>query len=186
MQTLRELYEPKVRGPKLNFKSPHPKVAAFAAELGVRRKGFQDTGRAVHASALQEVEQEREVQFEVEAVRQVKQPRHYDALGFPGLHRDVETFARTGRLPVDSHSVSHFFRLMAATKLGRKHRVLCSGDHMQSKLFVSREFQRTVKLFTSTLPDSFVVSILSVAIQQLPQLTHYTAASELDTLERVL
>ncbi|KAH6855507.1 hypothetical protein B0I37DRAFT_395568 [Chaetomium sp. MPI-CAGE-AT-0009] len=119
----------------------------------MRRKGFQDTGRAVHGSALQEVEQEREVAFEIESVRQVKKAAQHDALGFPGLHRDIEVFARTGRLPIDSHAVSHVFQLLSTTALGRKHRVLSKGSHAQSRLFVSGEFNRTVKFYTSSAPD---------------------------------
>lgn len=41
-----------------------PRIAVFMKELNTRRKGFQDTGNAVHGSALQEVEQEREVAYE--------------------------------------------------------------------------------------------------------------------------
>lgn len=160
-QTLQEMYEPKAKGAKHgDFQSSHPKVAAFAKELNIRRKGFQDTGRAVHGSALQEVEQEREVAFEVESVRQVKKPVKYDALGFPGLHSDIEVFARTGRLPIDSHAVSHVFQLLSTTALGRKHRVSAKGSHAQSKLFVSGEFSRTVKLYTSSAPDSLLVSFI--------------------------
>ncbi|KAK3290215.1 uncharacterized protein B0H64DRAFT_350596 [Chaetomium fimeti] len=157
LQTLQEMYEPKAKGSKHgNFQSSHPKMAAFAEELNTRRKGFQDTGRAVHGSALQEVEQEREVAFEVESVRQVKKVVQYDALGFPGLHRDIEVFARTGRLPIDSHAVSHVFQLLSTTALGRKHRVLSKGSQAQSKLFVSGEFNRTAKLYTSSAPDNLL------------------------------
>jgi hypothetical protein len=153
------MYEPKGKGTKHgSFQSSHPKVAAFAEELNVRRKGFQDTGRAVHGSALQEVEQEREVAFEVESVRQVKKQVQYDALRFPGLHTDIEAFARTGRLPVDSHAIVHVFQVLSTTALGRKHKVSCRGNHAQSKLFVSAEFTRTVKLYTSSAPDSLLVS----------------------------
>jgi hypothetical protein len=41
-----------------------PRIAVFMKELNTRRKGFQDTGNAVHGSELQEVEQEREVAYE--------------------------------------------------------------------------------------------------------------------------
>ncbi|KAK4153830.1 hypothetical protein C8A00DRAFT_43330 [Chaetomidium leptoderma] len=157
LQTLQEMYEPKTKGTKHgNFQSSHPKVAAFAEELNLRRRGFQDTGRAVHGSALQEVEQEREVAFEVESVRQVKKPVQYDTLSFPGLHQDIEVFVRTGRLPIDSHAVSHIFQLLSTTALGRKHKVSCKGSHAQSRLFVSREFNRTVKLYTCSAPDNLL------------------------------
>lgn len=162
LQTLQEMYEPKAKGTKHgDFQSTHPKVAAFAEELNLRRKGFQDTGRAVHGSALQEVEQEREVAFEVESVRQVKKMVKFDALSFPGLHPDIEVFARTGRLPIDSYAVSHVFKLLSTTALGRKHRVSCKGSHAQSKLFVSGEFSRTVKLYTSSPPDNLLVCFTS-------------------------
>lgn len=159
LQTLQEMYEPKAKGGKQSgFQSAHPKMVAFAEELNTRRKGFQDTGRAVHGSALQEVEQEREVAFEVEAVRQVKKMVQYDALGFPGLHRDLEVFARTGRLPIESHAISHVFRLISTTKLGRKHKVSGKASLAQSNLFVSVEFGRTVKLYTAPPPDNLLVS----------------------------
>jgi hypothetical protein len=45
-------------------------------ELGIRRKAFQDTGNAVHSSALQEVEQEKEVAFEVETICEVQKQEH--------------------------------------------------------------------------------------------------------------
>ena len=158
LQTLQEMYEPKVKGTKHGTsQSSHPKVAAFVEELNLRRKGFQDTGRAVHGSALQEVEQEREVAFEVESVRQVKKPVQYDTLSFPGLHHDIEVFARTGRLPIDSNAVSHVFQLLSATALGRKHRVSSKGSHAQSRLFVSGQFNRTVKLYTTLAPDNLLV-----------------------------
>ncbi|KAK0671660.1 hypothetical protein QBC41DRAFT_344465 [Cercophora samala] len=158
LQTLQEMYEPKTktRSTKLfaEASSSHPKVAGFLKELNHRRKGFQDTGRAVHGSALQEVEQEREVAFEVETVRQVKKPVMYDALAFPGISREIETFARTGRIPVGSLSVCHIFELLGRTALGRKHKI--KGQGQTSQLFVSVEFGRTVKLYTDLAKDTFL------------------------------
>ncbi|KAH6616239.1 hypothetical protein B0J18DRAFT_469477 [Chaetomium sp. MPI-SDFR-AT-0129] len=157
LQTLQEMYEPKAKGGKQSgFQSTHPKMVAFAEELNTRRKGFQDTGRAVHGSALQEVEQEREVAFEVEAVRQVKRAVQYDALGFPGLHRDLEVFARTGRLPIETSAVCRVFQLISATKLGRKHKVSGKVSLEHSKFLVSVEFGRTVKLYTTLPPDNLL------------------------------
>jgi hypothetical protein len=159
LQTLQDMYEPKVKGGKANeFKSSNPSVAAFAKELKIRRKGFQDTGRAVHGSALQEVEQEREVAFEVEAVRQVKKPVRSDPLSFPGLHRDIEIFARTGRLPVDSYAIQPVFRLLSRTFLGGKYRVAAKGCHLESRLYVSAEFGKTVKYCAELSRDTFLVS----------------------------
>lgn len=156
LQTLKDMYEPKAKIKASGLKPSHPKVAAFVKELDRRRKGFQDTGKAVHGSVLQEVEQEREVEFEVECVRQVKKPTRYDALTFPGLHRDLEMFIRTGRLPVDSYSYSHVFHVLSKTSLGRKHRVSRSATN-QSRLFVSAEFERTARLHVNlTTRDNFL------------------------------
>jgi hypothetical protein len=158
-QTLQEMYEPKTKGTKLgDFVPSHLKVAAFVNDLNLRRKSFQDTGRAVHGSALQEVEQEREVAYDVEVIRQVKKPIRYEAHTFPGFHPDLEKFACTARLPPDSNAVSHVFRLLANTALGRKHRVSFRGSHARSRLFVSTEFGRTVKLHTDLTRDAFLVS----------------------------
>ncbi|KAM7221941.1 hypothetical protein V8F06_002692 [Rhypophila decipiens] len=144
LQTLQEMYEPKGKIKASGFKSSHPKIAVFVKELDRRRKGFQDTGKAVHGSALQEVEQEREVEFEVECVRQVKKPVRYDAFTFPGLHRDLDMFVRTGRLPVDSYSTAHVFHVLSKTALGRKHAVSRSATN-ESQLYVSAEFERTAR-----------------------------------------
>lgn len=64
-QTLEQLYgvhgKSKTKLAAINYS---PNIATFMKELAARRKGFQDTGHAVHGSALQEVEQEREVAYE--------------------------------------------------------------------------------------------------------------------------
>ena len=151
------MYEPRTKGAKTaTLKSSHPGIAGFIAELNQRRKGFQDTGQAVHASALQEVEQEREVEFEVEAVRRIKKSVKYDAFTFPGLHRDLEMFVRSGRLPADSHSMLHVFEVLSKSVVGRKHGVSIGGSKF--KLFVSGEFLRTVKFCMDTVKDVFLVS----------------------------
>jgi len=154
-QTLQQLYEPRTKSRPAGVKGfTNTQVAAFARELNSRRLAFQDTGDSVHGSALQEVEQEREVAFEVESVRQVKKPGQYSSHSFPGLHRDLETFARTGHLPADSHACRHFLQLMRHSKLGRKFEV--SVNASKSKLLVSTEFERTIKDESCFASDSFL------------------------------
>lgn len=154
-QTLQQLYEPKYknRAPQ-DSKPSNEKLKGFIKELNSRRKTFQDTGRAVHASALQEVEQEREVAFEVESVRQVKKPQQYAAYAFPGLHPDLEGFARTGRMPADAHYFSHILYSMSRTGLGRKFKIRRGVS--DSKLFVTSEFDRTVRLNSDLTMDNFM------------------------------
>lgn len=61
-QTLEQLYRPviKIKG-NATFDPSSPELAMYMKDLNARRKAFQDSGKAVHGSALQEVEQEREV-----------------------------------------------------------------------------------------------------------------------------
>lgn len=156
-QSLQQLYEPKPKSRLTGMKiSSNADISGYIQELNSRKKVFQDTGRAVHASALQEVEQEREVAFEVESVRQVKKPHQYPAHSFPGLHPQLESFARTGRLPADAHYFTHILDSLARTFVGRKYRVLRTAS--DSKLFVTIEFDRTVKTNIDLTNDNFIVS----------------------------
>lgn len=166
-QTLQQLYEPKLKSRPVGLQtSTNDKLRGFINELNNRRKTFQDTGRAVHASALQEVEQEREVAFEVESVRQVKKPYQYPAHSFPGLHPSLESFARTGRIPADAHYFSHVFHSMSKTAIGRKFKV--SKGASESKLFITAEFDRTVKLNIDLTMDNFIVSDRKFDLLELP------------------
>jgi hypothetical protein len=64
-QTLEQLYGLNVKKKTSTTAGKSPlAVATFMKELNIRRRGFQDDGHAVHGSALQEVEQEREITYE--------------------------------------------------------------------------------------------------------------------------
>ncbi|KAF4980380.1 hypothetical protein FZEAL_3610 [Fusarium zealandicum] len=154
-QSLQNLYEPKMKGRVTGMQtSNNDSLNHFLRELNTRRKAFQDTGKAVHASALQEVEQEREVAFEVESVRQVKKPQHYTAHSFPGLNPSLEAFVRTGRLPADTHYFTHVFQAMSKTGIGRKFKV--STKSTNSKLLETVEFGRTIKPKGEMTTDNFL------------------------------
>ena len=157
-QSLQNLYEPKTKNRMASMQtSTNVTLKGFIQELNTRRKTFQDTGKAVHASALQEVEQEREVAFEVETVRQVKKPQHYAALSFPGLNASLEAFVRTGRLPADNNYFLHVSRALAKTGIGRKFKV--QSGVTKSKLFETVEFGRTIRPHGDLSMDNFLVSI---------------------------
>ncbi|CAJ2504457.1 Uu.00g118510.m01.CDS01 [Anthostomella pinea] len=153
-QTLQQLYGPQTKTKANTASRSNPKLAEFSKELETRKKAFQDTGQAVHASALQEVEQERETEREVEAVRQVKKPPVYQPYSFPGLHRDLETFARTGRVPAGSDTFVPIFTALARTGLGKKHKV--NRTIGSSQLFISTEFEKTVKFVIESANDNFM------------------------------
>lgn len=159
-QSLEELYGPKTKTrPVIGSGALTPRIAQYMKKLNQRKRAFRDTGDAVHNSALQEVEQEREteVAHEVEAVREVQRPVHYEALTWPGINKDIVSFAVTGRLPADSMSFEHAFLALRKTGVGIKFGI---SDRVQtSRLYVSREFTRSVKV-TGRPHDNFLVGLL--------------------------
>ena len=89
-----------------------------------------------------EVEQEREVQIEVETVREVKKPLHAVPLTQKPLQKDVRSFAETGRLVAGSQAYQQAFVALRQTALGR--RLGISDEATRSRLFVSQDFSNVV------------------------------------------
>ncbi|KAH8689142.1 hypothetical protein BGW36DRAFT_442375 [Talaromyces proteolyticus] len=156
-QTLEQLYAPKTQrsgSPLLGSGTVSKEIAEFIKELKSRRKAFRDSGSAVHSSALQEVEQEREVAFEVEAVREVQKPVKFHPLKFPGLHSDIVRFVETGRLALESTGVEKAFMALKRTSIGRKYGITSHATNTQ--LYVSNEFMRTVQLPENQPNDNLI------------------------------
>ena len=158
-QTLEQLYTPRLTPTSAESLGPFcDSLQAFKTELDTRRKGFPDLGGAAHDSALEEVEQEREVAYEVEAVREVQKPSRHAPLSFSRVHKDIITFAQNGILAAGpGGGYEHVFTAMKRTGLGSKYRI--SGEATTSKLFVSIEFTRTVSLPRGRQNDNFLVSL---------------------------
>jgi len=147
MQSLRQLYEPKhqQRGPAIRPSDFAPALQPYVKELLQRRKGFQDRGIAVQSAALEEVEQEREMEFEIEAVREVQPPVHFKAFKIARLHPDIEKFAMTGRLPAGSDAFQPIFCALQKTALGTKHGTITAAK-AAARLHVSTQFTRTASV----------------------------------------
>jgi hypothetical protein len=124
-------------------------------ELRVRQQGSRANINTIHSSALEEVEQEREVSFSIEEVREVQKPVHFEALLFPGLNPAILHFAMTGEL-VASQGYDQAFRALRRTGLGLKYGISITA--VLSRLYVSAEFMRTVKLRNDQPNDNFLVS----------------------------
>ncbi|KAI5863834.1 hypothetical protein GGS23DRAFT_516098 [Durotheca rogersii] len=183
-QTLQKLYGPQTKAKASSVTRWNPKIAEFVEKLEMRRKNFQDTGQAVHPSALQEVEQERETEFEVETVRQVKKPMPYTPYSFPGLHRDLETFARTGRIPAGSDIFVHALKALSRTFLGKKYKV--NPEVASSQLFISREFERTVKLVIESANDNFLRPVQWILHTESPETAVIVTPEEAEGLIRII
>ncbi|KAI0003525.1 hypothetical protein F4779DRAFT_621832 [Xylariaceae sp. FL0662B] len=183
-QTLHQLYGPQTKAKNKALVKSNPKIASFVRKLDARKKAFQDTGQAVHASALQEVEQERQTENEVEAVRQVKKPLSYTPYSFPGLHKDLDIFAKTGRIPAGSDVFVHVLKALARTTLGRKYKV--NREISTSQLFVSAEFERTVKLVIESTNDNFLRPVQWLLYSSLPEAAVIVTPEEAESLIEIM
>lgn len=154
LQTLKQLYEPKTQGRGAVIKASAFDLClrAFANELLQRRKGFQDRGLAIHASALEEVEQEREMEFEVEAVREVQAPIHFKAFKVSKLHADIHKWVTTGRMAAGSDGYQPMFYALQKTAIGLQHTITATST--AARLHVSAQFTRTVSVPEAN--DSFL------------------------------
>ncbi|KAI1311107.1 hypothetical protein F5Y03DRAFT_391651 [Xylaria venustula] len=150
-KTLKELYGPASEKSIVNFddKLDSLQLTSFMNELESASK--DQHGRFL-PGALEEVEQEKEVQAQVEEVRQIEKRRQYDALKFPGMHPDILQFARTGILKAAQAvedakpGFEHAFAFVGRTKIGKTF-----GVHKtNTKLFVSTEFANTIEITSNS------------------------------------
>ncbi len=140
-QTLEQMYGSKQKHqPSSLAHLSTTELIAFMEKLDKQRQAAKASRNGIFSSALEEVEQEREVEFQVEEVREAQEPTYYEALVFPGLHTAILHFAQTGNL-VGENGYEHVFEALSRTGIGQKYNVRRTG----SRLFVSSEFMRTVK-----------------------------------------
>lgn len=172
-RTLKQLYEPKL-GSVLKKSDVGMKfdsqMGAFVKDLIRGRKAFQDSNNAVHASALQEVEQEREVEIEValELIRQLQRPPRFHPLRFEGLHKDILRLVSTGKLLASSDGYEQAFEALRRTAVGKKYGI--SKQATTSPIYSSMEFLKTVMVPLGKPCDAYMVSLVFRLLK--PQLTN--------------
>ncbi|PSR97798.1 hypothetical protein BD289DRAFT_403463 [Coniella lustricola] len=115
----------------------------FMHQLEDQQKNIEDrlNGRGMHNAALEEVERERQVEHQVEEVRQVAKPVTYKPLPFPGLSPVLKAFAKSGELN-GAEDYLHVFDSLRGTAIGSKFKVRGTG----SQLYCSVEFSRAVRV----------------------------------------
>ncbi|KAF1936190.1 hypothetical protein EJ02DRAFT_481790 [Clathrospora elynae] len=147
MQSLQKLYKPnhQLCATVIEPSTFTPSLQGYVTEILHRRKCFQDRGFAVHPSTLDEVEQECEMEFELECVREVQPPVHFEALDIDRLHHDIELFGRTGIVPAGSDAFEPMFSALQKTALGLKHDTI-NAANIRAGLYVSTQFTRTVSV----------------------------------------
>jgi len=154
-QTLDQLYGVvKVTQPGSVANMQSAQLKSFIEKLAELRRAANVNGNYVQSSALEEVEQEREVEFQVEQVCQIQKPPHCKALKFPSLHTAISDFAKTGKL-TGGQGYEHVFDALARTSIGQKYNV----RRTTSRLFVSVEFMRTIEPQNLVWGDDFLVSL---------------------------
>ncbi|KAK2596613.1 hypothetical protein QQS21_006289 [Conoideocrella luteorostrata] len=140
-QTLESLYGPESQ--YMNAESlqlDFPQLQTYVSNIEERA---QD-GKPNSGTALMEVEQEREVVFQVEQVREKQISVRHEPLLYPGIHPTILKFIRTGYLDASDNSntapLLHAMEYIRTTKIGKKFGVKATA----SRLFVTREFRNTV------------------------------------------
>jgi hypothetical protein len=167
-QALEQLYGPRTEGQSVNTGFlGSGKLRQFWEELKRQQEGQRNSGKtAHHSSAFEEVEQEREVAFQVEEVRKAERPVPFEALAFPGLHPALVHFVETGEL-AGSEGYGPVHSALKRTALGQKYKVRPVGT---SGLFVSTEFTRTIKSKQEgRWNDDFLVSLVYKSYKILNQ-----------------
>ncbi|KAF5529463.1 hypothetical protein FNAPI_13867 [Fusarium napiforme] len=143
-QTLEQLYGPKEQlsstGSK-GIKSAH--LQSFVKELHGLEADLVKHQRRASSSAFDEVEQEREVEFEVHQLREKQNPTHLTALEFSGLDKALVRFCEEPEVALASQHFIQALDLVGHTSLGLKYGIKPKGT--SSKLLVSKEFSRTVQ-----------------------------------------
>ncbi|KAE8384199.1 hypothetical protein BDV23DRAFT_189450 [Aspergillus alliaceus] len=139
-QTLEQLYMPKSVNWAVRADVHRPKIIQEFIRVLDQQRLDLDTSKVATFLEFTEVEQERELEAQVEEVRETQCPVFFQPLEFPGLHPAVLNFATTGELQ-GSSGYEPAFAALQRTALGKKYGVCSVG---KSKLFVSTEFTRTI------------------------------------------
>ncbi|KAL3476021.1 hypothetical protein BJX99DRAFT_258915 [Aspergillus californicus] len=148
-QTLEELYGPPVQTDGGSATTPDESKVVLSGRL---REFMEILEQEYHSqiseeyatpSALEEVEQQRELLVESQEEREMQRPSSAQALTFPGLHRLVQEFVKTGFLGGGGICPNASI-ILTSTRLWKKQPMRsCS---MMAHLFLSPEFARTVQL----------------------------------------
>lgn len=144
--TLVELYGLKKKYKGISQQISDPDIISLLEKLKEQCKDFIDTGNRYYSASLNEaeheVEQEREVAYEVEIVQQLQIPTIYYPLTFPGLHKDILNFVMTGKTVTNTNGYESAFDFIGRTSIGKNYKI--EKLFTSQKLFVSTEFGRTV------------------------------------------
>lgn len=160
-QTLEQIYSPRTSHPDDADSYMVPislsgKLATFDKELKQRQSDSRIFNGSLKSTAFEQVEQEREVAYQVEEEREVQRPQRLEALRFPGLHTSIRDFLIMGYLSgTDGYAKAS--EVLERTKIVREYGV--QPSLLLRHLYVSAEFLRTIKTKDKTMHDNYIVSL---------------------------
>ncbi|KAL9083501.1 MAG: hypothetical protein Q9159_005747 [Coniocarpon cinnabarinum] len=154
--SLEQLYKPKLkqRQTATAIEYGSADLTRYKKELREVRNSFDDAGDAVQATALQEVEQEREVAVEAETVRAIEKPPHREPLAHRHIDAGLKQFCVDGRVRSKIHlgySLPEFWR---TTSVGRDHGVIDLSQ--RPRIYITQDFANTVKPDFRKPDDNYV------------------------------
>lgn len=159
-QTLEQLYGTRhsaSQTDKINFDFAQLQRFSFVLD---KKRCTASSEALTPAAAFMEVEQEREVEFEVEQVREKHSDIQYTPCKFPGVASFIKSFVVTGNLEAGGPYLQAF-EFIGMTKIGRKFKIKKTA----SRLFVTREFANTtVHSKFQTEPGILVRNTLIIAV----------------------
>ncbi|KIW32045.1 uncharacterized protein PV07_03620 [Cladophialophora immunda] len=179
--SLQALYEPRSgkSGKRVRDEKFGDSLAKFIKQLERQRKAFRDTGNSVHASALQEVEQEREVAVEVETIRERQNPILFHPHPFSGLAAEIRHFVLTGTLRPDDKVCERAFSYMARTETSLKYPASLPAT---PQLLVSAEFRRAVIVPSGRPNDDFLRPVQYILWSMATEIAILVSPEEADIL----
>lgn len=154
-QTLQQMYGPRTQLDQTNsIELASPQLQDFALNVAKRARH----GQSSCSSAMMEVEQEREVEFEIEQVRQKQSNTKHKALSFPGLDLAIMKFIETGQLDTTAicnrAALLQAFDYVGRTKIGTHFGIKATT----SRLYVSNEYTHTITAGVTMATHEILVS----------------------------
>ncbi|KAK2757274.1 hypothetical protein FQN54_004788 [Arachnomyces sp. PD_36] len=154
-RTLEELYAPQLRQGSNAIPlstTLDGERSEFMKELRLMQLNSNSMDGPTNTSAFEEVEQEREVAYEIEEEREIRRPPLMKANQFLELHESILKFVQTGTL-ANGGCYLKAAAFLESTQLGVKHGARISS--FLPDLYVSVEFTNTVILKKGERNDNF-------------------------------
>lgn len=160
-QTLQQMYGPKTQSEQVGLvEVASRRLQTFALNVADMARH----GQSSCSSALMEVEQEREVVFEVEQVREKQKRTEHTAHEFPGVDHAIMVFITTGQLDTKAAGqrgpLMQAFDYVGSTKIGKQFGVKSTS----SRFYVSREYTRTIKVGRGMARHEILVSLRALPL----------------------